>query len=147
MVPPSDAQAHFPNSFPPEVVFQESWRTYQQHILSSLDEYLDDKRLHIVAAPGAGKTVLGLELARRLNKPALILSPTLTIRDQWVQRFVELFLPPDQRKKPEWVCTDIRDPRFLTVTTYRAIHRLCPADHGNRGLISPLWHCGGPRRH
>jgi len=28
-----------------------------------------------VAAPGAGKTVLGIEVLRRINKPTLILSP------------------------------------------------------------------------
>ncbi|MCI0692586.1 hypothetical protein L0337_11355 [candidate division KSB1 bacterium] len=42
---------------------------------------LNDNHLHIIAAPGSGKTILGLEVVRRLNKPALILSPTLAVRD------------------------------------------------------------------
>ena len=53
---------------------------------------LKDKKINIVAAPGSGKTILGLELIVRLNSPCIILSPTITIRDQWADRFEEAFL-------------------------------------------------------
>ena len=81
------------DGLPPEFRFQKTWRTYQQRVLSELEEHLGDDHLHVVAAPGSGKAVLGLAVVRRLNRPALILSPTLTIRDQWVQRLVEMFRP------------------------------------------------------
>ena len=57
-----------------------------------MERHLDDDRLHVVAAPGAGKTTLSLEVFRRLGKPALVLTPTLTIRDQWLLRLRD-FLP------------------------------------------------------
>ena len=45
------------NGFPELMVFQNTWRSYQARVLEHLDSYLDDKRVHIVAAPGSGKTV------------------------------------------------------------------------------------------
>jgi superfamily II DNA or RNA helicase len=71
------------------MAFGRSWRTYQSRLLDHLDRYLDNKRLHLVAAPGSGKTVLGLEVIRRVNQPTLVLAPTITIREQWVDRLVE----------------------------------------------------------
>ena len=75
------------------------WRPYQQRVLEAIDTHLADNRLHIVAAPGSGKTILGLEAFRRLGKPAVVLSPTTTIRDQWISR-LEHFLPTDQETPP-----------------------------------------------
>src|SRR5690606_14503676 len=59
----------------------------------------------------------------RLNQPTLILAPTLAIRNQWIQRFCELFLQTD--KTPEWISRDIRNPKFMTVVTYQGIHMAC----------------------
>src|SRR6266851_4127018 len=42
--------------------FRKSWRVYQSRLLDHLDRYLANKSLHLVAAPGSGKTVLGLEV-------------------------------------------------------------------------------------
>jgi len=96
-------------SFPAGIIFKYPWRSYQERVLSESQEHLVDNRLHIVAAPGSGKTVLGLEVIRRLNKPTLILVPTLTLRDQWIDRFVTLFLP-EGSECPDWISTDIRNP-------------------------------------
>ncbi len=109
------------NSFPKEFKFQKTWRSYQSKVLQDLEEHLEDNHLHVIAAPGSGKTVLGLEVIRRLNKPTLILSPTRPIRDQWVDRLVGLFLP-DGIKEPEWVSNNIVKPKFLTSITYQALH-------------------------
>src|ERR1700756_1443572 len=109
------------------MTFRKTWRTYQSRLLDHLDRYLDNKRLHLVAAPGSGKTVLGLEVIRRINQPTLVLAPTITIRDQWVDRLVELFLPPSN-SKPTRVSTDLRSPAFLTVATYQALHAVCSGE-------------------
>ena len=109
------------------MAFRKNWRVYQSRLLDHLDRFLDDKRLHLVAAPGSGKTVLGLEVIRRINKPTLVLAPTITIRDQWVDRLVELFLPPGNGR-PTWASTDLRSPAFLTVATYQALHAVCSGE-------------------
>jgi superfamily II DNA or RNA helicase len=111
-------------AFPESMVFQNNWRSYQARVLENLDSYLDDKRVHIVAAPGSGKTVLGLEIIRRIDQPTLVLAPTITIRDQWVDRLVGLFMPVGS-SRPSWISTDLRKPAPLTIVTYQALHSLC----------------------
>ena len=98
--------------------FKGSWRNYQQRILNSLAAHLADKKIHVVAAPGAGKTTLGIEVLARLNRPALILAPTLTIRAQWLSRIRESFLEKDAGNI---LSTDIRKPSFITVITYQSL--------------------------
>src|SRR5215470_659829 len=80
-------------TFPAAMAFRKQWRVYQARLLEQLSGHMGDGRLHVVAAPGSGKTVLGLEVLRRIDAPTLVLAPTITIRDQWVDRLVELFLP------------------------------------------------------
>ncbi|MGY5852892.1 MAG: DEAD/DEAH box helicase family protein, partial [Candidatus Thorarchaeota archaeon] len=110
--------------FPRKTKFRFTWRPYQERVLSELEEYLDDERLHVVAAPGSGKTLLGLEVVRRLNNPTLILAPTLAIRDQWINRLIRFFLPKSEGT-PDWISRDIRNPKFLTVSTYQALYVAC----------------------
>ena len=110
----------------PDIEFKYSWRSYQQRVLDELDAHLNDNHLHIIAPPGSGKTVLGLEVALRLNKPTIIFAPTIAIRNQWVQRFCELFLQTNQC--PDWISKDIKAPKFLTVTTYQSLHSACKED-------------------
>ena len=74
-----------------EARFRHAWRPYQARILQTLDRHLHDDHLHVVAPPGSGKTVLGLEALRRLGRPALVLAPTLTIREQWITRLRDDF--------------------------------------------------------
>ncbi|VTR51312.1 Hef nuclease [Sphingobacterium thalpophilum] len=92
-------------------------------MLDDLQDHLTDGHLHVIAPPGSGKTVLGLEVAFRLNKPTLILAPTIAIRNQWIQRFCELFLLTNLA--PEWISRDIRNPKFMTVVTYQGLHAAC----------------------
>lgn len=109
--------------FPSDIKFKYDWRKYQQRVIEELEGHLDDNHLHIIAPPGSGKTVLGLEVAIRLDKPTLVFAPTVAIRNQWIQRFCELFLQVEQ--KPHWISRDIKNPQFLTVATYQALHAAC----------------------
>lgn len=109
--------------FPKEAKFKYPWRNYQERVLKELEKHLDDRHLHVVAPPGSGKTVLGLEVALRLNNPTLILAPSVAIRNQWVNRFCELFLQTD--KIPDWISKNIHQPKFLTVVTYQGLHAAC----------------------
>jgi superfamily II DNA or RNA helicase len=98
--------------------FNGKWRDYQERVLSELSLHLLDKKLHIVAAPGAGKTTLGIEVMARIGVCALVLAPTLTIRNQWISRIKEAFLtvPADGV-----LSSDIRNPLKITVITYQAL--------------------------
>jgi superfamily II DNA or RNA helicase len=109
--------------YPKDIKFKYSWRKYQQRVLDDLQEHLTDGHLHVIAPPGSGKTVLGLEVAKQLNKPTLILAPTIAICNQWIQRFCELFLQTTQT--PNWISSDIRKPKFMTVVTYQGLHAAC----------------------
>ncbi len=109
--------------YPKDIKFKYNWRRYQKRVLDELEGHLDDNHLHVIAPPGSGKTVLGLEVALRLNKPTLVFAPTVAIRNQWIQRFCELFLQVDL--EPDWISRDIKNPKFLTVVTYQALHASC----------------------
>ena len=101
--------------------FKGTWRTYQQRVLDRFDNYNSDKKIHIVAAPGSGKTTLGIELIKRINEPALILVPSLTIRQQWYDRIVEAFLK-DGYKTQDYLSQDLKKPAIITISTYQAMH-------------------------
>jgi len=109
--------------FSDNIRFKYRWRNYQQRVLNELEEYMADRHLHIIAPPGSGKTVLGLEVARRLGKPVLILAPTIAIRNQWIERFCALFV--QSSSVPDWISTDIRQPAFMTVVTYQGLYAAC----------------------
>ena len=101
--------------------FAGKFRTYQQAVLDRANTHLRDGHIHIVAAPGSGKTILGLELVRRLGSPALILAPSVTIRRQWGERFAESFLPAGSTEA-DYVSEDLHTPQLLTCVTYQALH-------------------------
>jgi superfamily II DNA or RNA helicase len=85
-------------------------------IIPQLEE--GSKRLHIVAPPGSGKTVLGLYVWSDLvKKPALVLSPNSAIQAQWAAR-TSLF---DLNGKEDYISTDPKNPGLLTSLTYQSI--------------------------
>ena len=106
--------------FDENIKFKYSWRPYQEEVLKKARVYLQDGKVNVVAAPGSGKTVLGLELVRELNQPVLILAPTITIKNQWVDRFVSLFT--NFSAVPDYISTNIYDLKFFNVATYQALH-------------------------
>ncbi len=101
--------------------FNGLWRDYQQRVLNELEDHLGDNKLHIVAAPGSGKTVLGIEVMRRLAHTAVILSPSITIQNQWVERLHELFAPKNSKIE---ISHDLRNPTAITSATYQLLHSL-----------------------
>lgn len=116
--------------------FRYPWRPYQQRVLKLFNEYLDDKRLHIVAAPGAGKTTLGLEAFRRLGGKTLVLSPTRTIRDQWISRLAD-FIDGRDPQTLDWVSNDVKKIEFLTSITYQAMHSGITSDEDDELASKP----------
>lgn len=110
-----------PNIYDGVLQFHGTWRTYQKRVLDRSAKYLADQKIHIVAAPGSGKTTLGIELIRRLGAPCLILSPSITIRQQWIARMEEGFLL-EGNDSANWFSNSLRTPRPITAITYQALH-------------------------
>ena len=104
-----------------QVKFRGVFRYYQQRVLDNASMFLEDKKLHIVAAPGSGKTTLGLELIRVLDSPALILSPSVTIRSQWGKRFKNGFLNENDSVS-DYLSFSLLEPKLLTSITYQGLH-------------------------
>lgn len=106
--------------YPEYVQFNGKWRKYQQKVIKELDIHLKDKHLHVIAPPGSGKTILGLEIARIINKPTVIFAPSIAIRNQWIEKLNVHFLP--KNLKVDWISVDIFNPQFLIVITYQSLH-------------------------
>ena len=124
---PSPSDQPLPaNPLAANMCFHGTWRDYQQRVLDELDSLLVDERLHVVAAPGSGKTILGLEIMRRLGRRALILAPTRTVRDQWSSRLQELFL--EQQPQAGSISENLADLGAVTVVTYQALHAYWSGD-------------------
>lgn len=98
--------------------FNGTFRPYQQRILDKADLYLKDGKIHIVAAPGSGKTTLGIELIRRIGQPALVISPRLVIREQWIERVQSAFL---LNGRTDILSRDLKNPALITSITYQTL--------------------------
>lgn len=103
--------------------FRYPFRKYQRIVLNQIaaivDTPRDDRRYHIVAPPGSGKTIIGLELIRRFQRPALILAPTVAIQMQWYEK-VRMFLPDDVPLE-EWATTTPEQAAPLQIFTYQRL--------------------------
>ncbi|RSJ67860.1 Type III restriction enzyme, res subunit [Streptococcus oralis subsp. dentisani] len=101
--------------------FKGRWRKYQKEVLDRFQNYQTDDHVHLVAAPGSGKTTIGIELIARFGNPALVLVPTVTIREQWVDRIQTAFLENEQ-KISDLVSQNLKEMKALTIVTYQAFH-------------------------
>lgn len=82
-----------------DLQFRYPMRGYQREILDLVDRKLaqGEREIHIVAPPGAGKTIIGLQMISSLKCPALILCPNTTIQSQWGGK-LDLFLPVESNE-------------------------------------------------
>lgn len=104
-----------------ELQFKHSFRAYQARVLNKLSVHNQDKKVHIVAPPGAGKTILGLEIIKQLGLNTLVLVPTLTIRAQWVERLLKDFDHPATDINA-FISHQLNAAQPLTIVTYQALH-------------------------
>lgn len=132
-------------AFEPFLKFKFPFRTHQSMILERFNQELMKKkqgeplRFHVVAPPGSGKTIIGIELAIRLRRPALIVCPNTAIQGQWANK-VGMFMPDDNSvKTQEIVTTDTQQPRFINVLTYQILS--IPEDPGETmiGIAEGFW--------
>lgn len=111
----------------PSIVFAGQLRPSQSAVVEIAKQQLQSgqRRLHIIAPPGSGKTVLGLYLwAELVRRPCLVLSPNSAIQSQWAAR-MDLFEMADERTK--YISTDPDQPKLLTSLTYQSV--TMPARH------------------
>ena len=108
--------------------YRHRFRRYQGLALDAFDSAVADghDRAYLVLPPGAGKTAVGLEAARRLGRPTLVLTPNSAIQAQWVAQWDD-FQP---QTVPAGMERDLADP--LTVLTYQA---LCTIDAPDDPLV------------
>jgi superfamily II DNA or RNA helicase len=107
-----------------QLQFRYPLRQYQKEIIELVKLKLErgERRLHIVAPPGAGKTIIGLQLIAEFKQPSLVVCPTTTIQAQWGQK-LELFAPPELGLNLEDVLGTHEDRPLkpITLLTYQVL--------------------------
>ena len=107
----------------PEIYFDGDLRPSQRDVAKIAREQLQqgERRLHIVAPPGSGKTVVGLYLwAECARVPALVLSPNSAIQAQWAAR-TSLFKRRDDVDLSPSISAQSKEPGLLTSLTYQSV--------------------------
>jgi hypothetical protein len=110
------------------VRLRRSLRPHQQRALAALEQAraAGSASTYLVIPPGGGKTLVGLEAARRLARPTLVLCPNTAIQAQWIAQWDSAFTPAGAIQ-----ATASRDlPTPLTVLTYQAV---CTIGNGSAG--------------
>lgn len=106
--------------------FKYPFRKHQDMILQSFkNEQLMSQNgplhFHVVAPPGAGKTIVGIECVIRLGSPAIIICPNTAIQGQWVDKF-DLFIPEGSNlNKNEIIGSDPKSLKPINVFTYQVL--------------------------
>ncbi|MFI6480309.1 DEAD/DEAH box helicase family protein [Nonomuraea sp. NPDC050663] len=92
---------------------------HQIRALSSIESAFADgrRRAWVVLPPGAGKTLTGLEAARRLGEPAVAFGPNTAIQGQWMREW---------NRFGGTAGSDVALSAPLTVLTYQALASFDP---------------------
>jgi superfamily II DNA or RNA helicase len=104
---------------------------HQVRALAALDRDVarGDRATYLVVPPGGGKTLIGLETARRLGRPTVVLCPNTAIQAQWMAQWQAAFGPD---VIPATASRELPTP--LTVLTYQALCTLgAPGDEEEAG--------------
>jgi superfamily II DNA or RNA helicase len=100
--------------------FAGTLRRAQQVALDAFDRDREtgDHRFYAVLPPGAGKTVVGWEAARRVGRRILVLAPNTAVQGQWAATWDESFVADE----PQPTCGTDRDLAApVNVLTYQSI--------------------------
>lgn len=127
----------------PEIRFRGTLRPSQRDAVEiAMDQIAaSETRIHLVAPPGSGKTVLGLYLwAECVRKPAVVLSPNSAIQSQWAAR-TDLFdlNSPHEFSLDRHVSTDPKAPGLLTSLTYQSVTLPRRGDVDSREIAIDRW--------
>lgn len=97
-------------------------RRHQEAALAGLETAFAEgrRRAWVVLPPGLGKTLTGLEAARRLGHPVVVFGPNTAIQGQWVREWAGF------RPAPAPAGTDRSLDRPVTVLTYQSLASFDP---------------------
>lgn len=109
---------------------------HQERALAALDP--GNSATYVVVPPGGGKTLIGLEAARRLGRRTLVLCPNTAVQAQWLGQWSAGFTP---RTVAASAGRDLPTP--LTVLTYQAVCRDSAIHEDGHWLLSKL-NASGP---
>jgi superfamily II DNA or RNA helicase len=114
-VPVADGDAWSACAFPG------AFRRYQALALDAVDQLraAGERRAYVALPPGAGKTVLGLEVARRLGRRTLVLAPNTAVQAQWLQAWAAFGPEGEEHPAPGSADRGLVTP--LTVLTYQSL--------------------------
>ncbi|MFP6753873.1 MAG: DEAD/DEAH box helicase family protein, partial [Pirellulaceae bacterium] len=107
----------------PQVRFKSELRPSQVDAIEIARKQLAEgkKRLHIVAPPGSGKTVMGLYLwAMCIRCPAVVFSPNSAIQMQWAAR-TDLFEVDGGVPLESYASTDPQQLKLFNSLTYQSV--------------------------
>ena len=116
-------------------------RKYQQEILELLagKRANGERRFHIVAPPGSGKTIVGLQLIVDFDRPAIVLAPNSGIQSQWVDK-LRFFVPPgSEGRLSEFVSGDPNEYRPIMALTYQSLTTRSARDGGPESPAEVRW--------
>jgi superfamily II DNA or RNA helicase len=101
--------------------FRRDLRRHQSLALEAVDRAVEqgERRAYVVLPPGAGKTAVGLEAARRLGRRTLVLTPQTVVQAQWLEQWRQFAPPGSDHPVPAGLDPSLADP--LTVLTYQSL--------------------------
>lgn len=119
------------------LTFRYPFRKYQRMILEQVVGRQKDQKYHLVAPPGAGKTIIGLELIRQLGEPAVVFAPTTTIQAQWYEKLQMFITPP--ATVSQFASMDPHQAAPIHIFTYQLISTPAEAQEHIREAALTLW--------
>ena len=114
---------------------------YQEDVLNTFDKEIKrgDKKIHIVAPPGSGKTIMWLEMISRLDWNHLILVPNITLQYQWKDKLEKMFLE-EWEKSEDLISTTTDKLKKINIITYQSLTQSSRDNDLIYNKIIELWY-------
>jgi superfamily II DNA or RNA helicase len=119
-----------------DLSFGGTWRRYQKAAIAAFerDRAAGRRRTHLIAPPGSGKTLLGVEIVRRIGRRALVLTPNSAIQMQWPRTVRKFGSAADVAR------TAGPEPAFpIAVMTYQSLCQLDDPAAAIRQVAAARW--------
>ncbi|PIZ00314.1 restriction endonuclease subunit R [bacterium (Candidatus Howlettbacteria) CG_4_10_14_0_8_um_filter_40_9] len=117
-----------------EIKFKSSLKLHEYQAKAIIDLLLSEQGI-LVAPPGSGKTIIGIELIARLKQPILIIVHKRQIFNQWLER-IESFLNIPKKEIGQFCSTKKQVGEKITVAMIQTLNRLDPKEVRDRfGMV------------